>query len=124
MSKKILVVDDEPDILKVLVARLKEQGYETITALDGEQALAQAEQHKPDLIILDIMMPGMDGTEAAQKLKENPKTENIPIIFLSALQTKTEEESEGDRIGGNVILSKPFEINILLAKIREMSSGY
>ena len=123
MPEKILVVDDEPDIVKVLVARLKEQGYETITALDGNQALVQAEQHQPDLIILDIMMPGMDGTEAAQKLRENPKTRGIPIIFLSALQTKTEEQNEGEKIGGNVILAKPFEINILLTKIREMTTS-
>jgi len=124
MAKKILVVDDEPDIVKVLVARLKEQGYAIATAFDGNQAVVQAEQYQPDLIILDIMMPGMDGTEAAQKLKENPKTERIPIIFLSALQTKTEEKKGGDRIGGNVILAKPFEMNILLGKIREMISGY
>jgi len=124
MPQKILVVDDEPDIVKVLVARLKENGYETITAFDGNQALVQAEHYQPHLIILDIMMPGMDGTEAAQKLKENPKTQDIPIIFLSALQTKTEEQGEGDRIGGNVILAKPFEIDILLKKIREMAGGY
>jgi DNA-binding response OmpR family regulator len=123
MPQKILVVDDEPDIVKVLVARLKEHGYETTTASDGNQALVQAEQYQPDLIILDIMMPGMDGTEAAQKLRENPKTQDIPIIFLSALQTKKEEQKEGERIGGNVILAKPFETDILLAKIREMISG-
>jgi CheY-like chemotaxis protein len=122
MAAKILVVDDEPDIVKVLVARLREQGYETCTASDGNQALVQAENHKPNLIILDIMMPGMDGTEAAQKLKENPKTKDIPIIFLSALQTKSEEGQEGGEKGANVILAKPFEINVLLSRIREMAS--
>ena len=66
-------------------------------------------------------MPGMDGPEAAQRLKEDPKTQDIPIIFLSALQTKSEEQSEGDRVGGNVILSKPFDLDVLLAKIREMA---
>jgi len=121
MAKKILVVDDEPDIVKVLVARLKEHGYATIIASDGHQALAQAQENQPDLIILDIMMPGMDGPEAAQRLKEDPKTQDIPIIFLSALQTKSEEQSEGDRVGGNVILSKPFDLDVLLAKIREMA---
>jgi CheY-like chemotaxis protein len=124
MPTKILVVDDEPDIVKVLVARLKEKGYETITALDGSQALVQAERYRPDLIILDIMMPGMDGTEAAQKLRDNPPTKDIPIIFLSALKTKTDGQREGDRIGRNIILAKPFEIDILLAKIKEMTSGH
>ncbi len=124
MPKKILVVDDEPDILKVLVARLKEHGFETVTAANGEEALLQAAAHKPNLIILDIMMPVMDGTEAAQRLKENPRTRDIPIIFLSALQTKTEEASDGGEVGDNIILAKPFDINVLLAKIRERTSGY
>ncbi len=122
MALKILVVDDEPDIVKVLVARLKEQGFETITASDGQQALEQAEECQPDLIILDIMMPGMDGTEAAQKLKENPQTMGIPIIFLSALQTKSNEQNEGQKSGGNIILAKPIELKFLLAKIKEMTS--
>jgi DNA-binding response OmpR family regulator len=123
MSKKILVVDDEPDIVKVLVARLKEHGYQCITAGDGNKALVMAGEFMPDLIILDIMMPGMDGTEAAQKLRENPRTKDIPIIFLSALQTKSNEKQDGDKSGGNIILAKPFDINVLVAKIKKMTSG-
>jgi DNA-binding response OmpR family regulator len=122
MSLKLLVVDDEPDILKVLAARLKQNDFEVITACDGKMALVQADLHRPDLIIMDIMMPVMDGTEAAQMLKGKPKTQHIPIIFLSALKT-SDDEGEST-VGGNVILAKPFEIDTLLVKIRQMTSKY
>lgn len=121
MGQKIMIVDDEPDILKVLVARLKEHGFITVTATEGTEALDLAEVERPDLIVLDIMMPGMDGTEVAQRLKDNPKTQHIPIIFISALQTKENEES--DMGGGSIILAKPFEIDVLLDKIRQFTSG-
>ena len=122
MGIKILAVDDEPDVLKVLGARLKQNDFEVITASDGKMAITQAELHRPDLIILDIMMPGMDGTEAAQRLKENPRTKHIPIIFLSAIAAG---DSEGEATaGGNIILAKPFEIDTLLVKIRQATARY
>jgi len=114
------VVDDEPDIIKVLMVRLREQGYETSSALDAKQAWAQIEQNVPDLIILDIMMPGISGHEIAQKLKADRELCHIPIIFLSGLQTKDGERTQGKVIGGNVILAKPFEMAVLLENIKEM----
>ena len=120
MSKKILIVDDELDIVMVLSARLREHGYETPYALNAKQAFLEIEKHKPDLIILDIMLPDMGGDAIASKLKEDPQTRKIPVIFLSALQTKKEEHSQDGFIGGNVVLAKPFEMDILLKKIKEM----
>ena len=122
MAKKILIVDDEPDIIKVLARRLQEQSYEVSTALDANEALLKIRQGAPDLIILDIMMPGTSGNEFAQRLKNDKSTSKIPIIFLSALQTKEEEQKQGGFVGGNVILAKPYEIQFLIAKIEEMTN--
>ena len=119
MYGKILVIDDEKDVVKVLVARLTEQGYEVSFAFNGEGAFIEIERNKPDLIILDIMLPGMGGNEIAGKLREKPATRKIPIIFLSALQRKEEEKEQDGIVGGNVILAKPFDLDVLLKKIRE-----
>ena len=120
MTQKILIVDDEPDIVKVLAARLKERGYDVTVAAGGQEGLMKAGRQSPDLIILDIMMPDMDGSEVAARLKQIPATAKIPIIFLSALQTKKEEKEGSAMISGNVVMAKPYDIDVLCAKIREM----
>lgn len=120
MRKKILVVDDEPDIAKVLLQRLKEHGYEATSESDALDALIHLKDHPVDLIILDIMMPEISGVEFAQKLKENKNTRDIPIIFLSALLSKKEEETMGTAIGGHTIFAKPFEMPPLLKKMEEL----
>ena len=121
MPKKILIVDDEPDIIKVLSMRLREKGYEVTPALDATWAMSTIGQELPDLIILDIMMPGMTGSEFATHLRSNKATAKIPIIFLSALQTKEDERAQGNSVSGNVIFAKPYDINSLIAKIEEMT---
>ncbi len=119
MSKKILVVDDEKDIVSVLVGRLKAQGYDAASASDGEQALKMIQKEKFDLIILDILMPVMNGTELAQILKNDSKTKNIPLVFLTALGTK--QEGSGYSIAGSdVVFAKPFDFKELLGKIDEL----
>ncbi len=85
MPKKILVVDDNPDMVMVLSFKLKDEGYEVVTASNGKEGVKKARELKPDLILLDVMMPVMDGTEAAQELRNYPETRAIPIIFLPAL---------------------------------------
>jgi len=119
MAKRILVVDDEKDLVSVLLQRLKAHGYETASANDGEEALRTIKKEKFDLIILDIMMPIMDGTELGQILKNDPKTKHIPIIFLTALQTK-QPDAGYDIVGPNVVFAKPFDIKELTAKIDEL----
>ena len=122
MKKKILVVDDEPDIHTELASFLADEGYETSTASNGEEALRKVKLDRPDLIILDIVMPKMDGTLTHAKLKENPKTKDIPVIFLTGLRAK-EDELKGVEVGGYPIFAKPFDFDELLATIREIISG-
>ncbi len=85
MAKKILAVDDEPSICKLVETALKTHGYEVVVAHNGEEALDKVALEHPDLIVLDIMMPKMDGREVRRRLASNPKTKDIPVIFLSAV---------------------------------------
>jgi CheY-like chemotaxis protein len=118
--KKILVVDDEKDMLFMLEKRLTSEGYSVITATNGTNAIALAKSQHPDLIILDVLMPGMDGGEVAAKLKEHPLTRSIPVIFLTALLTKTEECQENHTISNNITFAKPLDKEELLAQIKEL----
>ena len=119
MSKKILVVDDEEDIASVLLVRLGTHGYDTASASTGSQALELVKHDKFDLIILDILMPDMNGTEVAQILRDDPKTKDIPIIFLTALGTQ--QEGPGYSISGSSILfAKPYDPIELMTKIDEL----
>ncbi len=118
--KKILVVDDEKDMLFMLEKRLTAEGYSVITAANGTNAIALAKSQHPDIIILDVLMPGMDGGEVAAKLKEHPLTRSIPVIFLTALLTKTEEYQENHTISSNITFAKPLDTEELLAQIKEL----
>lgn len=107
MGKKILAVDDEPAITRLVAAALTGRGFEVITASDGPEALDKAHFEKPDLIVLDIMMPRMDGREVRRRLAADPVTASIPVVFLSAVgdldsQLDTLESSESE------YLTKPF----------------
>ncbi len=115
--KKILVVDDEKDVLFMLEKRLTAEGYSVITTTNGTNAIALAKSQHPDIIILDIVMPGMDGGEVAAKLREHPLTRSIPVIFLTVLLSKEEEHQENHMIGSNITLAKPFDTEELLAQI-------
>lgn len=117
-KKKILIVDDEEDLLSVLELRLTKNGYFVIKANNGNEAIRLAKEKHPDLILLDIWMPGLGGGEVAELLKDTPETKDIPVIFLTCLYTKGDEESLGHTIKGNFFISKPFEENELLAEIK------
>jgi len=120
MTKKILVVDDEPHIVTMLEARLKKSGYEVITAHDGIEGLKKAQIYKPDIIIADILMPHMDGSSMAQELKINPYTRNIPIIFLTCLIKAERDKHTQQIIGNNLFIAKPFDVLELLAMVDKM----
>ncbi len=120
MPKKILVVDDNPDILMMLDGRLKTSGYEVRGVLNGDAALKQIEADPPDLILLDIMMPGMEGNVLAQTLKANPRWKEIPIVFMTALRKPGEQERAGAQVGSNIIFSKPFEFSELLETLQTL----
>ncbi len=113
---RILIVDDTPDNIQVLGMILKEEGYHTTVALTGVQALKHVEKISPDLILLDVMMPEMDGFETCRHLKESPQTRDIPIIFLTA-KTDTEDIVRGLRMGAVDYITKPFRKEELAARV-------
>lgn len=117
MANKILVVDDEEYIVELLEINLKQHGYETICAYSGMEALEQAHKTRPDLILLDIMMPGMDGLETCRKLREDRELKKIPIIMLSAKSEETDKVI-GLGVGADDYITKPFGIRELLARIK------
>ncbi len=112
----ILVVDDNPTNLHILLDYLNEMGFETLVARSGEGALRQLGYAKPDLILLDIMMPGIDGFETCRRLKENPETREIPVIFITAL-TETADKIKGFELGAVDYITKPFHQKEVLARL-------
>ena len=117
-EKKILIVDDEPDVLTILEKRLGNTGYEVIRAENGRRALLLAEREEPDLIILDIDMPDMDGGEVAARLKDSESTKHIPVLFLSCLVTQKEEET--NIVGDSVFVAKPYNPEKLIDQIEQL----
>jgi two-component system alkaline phosphatase synthesis response regulator PhoP len=113
----ILIVDDEDDILELLDYNLKQQGYRTLVARDGQKALLVAEATLPDLIILDVMMPNVDGLEAAARLREHPVLKNVPILLLTA-KTDDEDFIKGLEAGADVYLKKPIAVPVLISQVR------
>lgn len=116
-KKKVLIVDDEPNILKLVTFILKSNGYDTIEASSGIECLEKAETEKPDIIILDVMMPEMDGFEAAKKVKSNPITRHIPILMLSS-KAQFEDKMTGIDSGAMDYITKPFDKQELLEKVK------
>ena len=112
----LLVVDDKPTNVKLLFDALKGSGYRTLAALDGESALRQAELARPELILMDVMMKGMDGFETCRRLKRNPVTRDIPVVFMTA-RVETADKLEGFKAGGVDYLTKPLQHDEALARI-------
>jgi len=116
---KILVIDDERQMVEMLQMRLEANGYEVIAAYDGEEGLEKAKSESPDLIILDIMMPKMDGHEVCRLLKSDEQYEKIPIIMFSA-RTQQSDIDKSISAGADAHMAKMFETQTLLAKIEEV----
>lgn len=118
-AKRILIADDEIYMIRLLEMTFKKGGYEVVSCRDGKEALATAVSAQPRLIVLDIMMPGLDGLGALRQLKENPATQNIPVIILSAKgQALTKVEAE--QAGAALFLPKPFSPNQLLGEAQKI----
>jgi len=115
LEKKILIVDDDPVILQMLEKILLSEGYWVARASNGKEAIYIAGDFKPDLIILDVVMPVMDGTETIENLEKNPNTQNIPVLFLTSLIAKNEET--GNFADNRTFLAKPVDKEILLKEI-------
>jgi DNA-binding response OmpR family regulator len=119
MAKKILIIDDEPNLVVLLEARLKTQGYEILTAYDGQSGLEMAKKHKPDLIILDLMLPKIDGHKVCGLLKNDTRYAKIPIILFTA-RAQDSDRQMAKELGADAYITKPFESKVLLSKVEEL----
>ena len=120
---KILIADDEPNIVELLRIEFSESGYEVVTAASGNECLDRIHATDPDLVVLDVRMPDLSGSEVAMRLRSEPKYKNLPIIFLTGLFSKDDEKRMGNEIANQVIFAKPFSVSRLLEKVRELLSG-
>ncbi len=117
MPRKVLIIDDEDDIREVAALSLESvAGWEVVTASSGAQGLARAQEHKPDAILLDVMMPGMDGPSTFRELRANPLTAKIPVLLLTAKVQNSDQRRFAD-LGVEAVLFKPFDPLTLSAQI-------
>ena len=122
MSAKIFIIEDESDLVKALVMRLKAEGYQTAYVTDGTGALERAREEKPDLILLDICLPGRNGFEVFQQLRQDPATECIPIVFLTARST-VEDRQKARHLGAAGYIIKPFQWANLIKLVHDVLSA-
>jgi len=119
--KKILVIDDEESFCRALKKALElKTGHQVLTATQGAEGIQLARTQRPDVILLDIMMPGMFGTQVAEKLSEDPATRSIPIIFITAVVTQAEAKGSPSIAGGHNVIAKPVNIDEVIKKINEV----
>ena len=119
-KKKILIIDDEAGFTKLIKMNLEATGeYEVKTENRGTLGLAAAKEFKPDLILLDVMMPGIDGCDVRMQLKSEQETKDIPVVFLTAVVSRKDTEESGGNIGGNLFIPKPVDIKSLIVAIKK-----
>lgn len=123
MAHRILIADDEPDIVLALEFLMKKEGYEVQSVNDGEHALRAIEKSPPDLILLDIMMPNLDGYEVCQRIRSDPSLKDIVIIMLTAKGREVERE-KGFALGADLYITKPFSTREVVQKVREILAGH
>ena len=119
MGKRILIVDDEVQLVEMMKMRLEAAGYEVLCAYDGQAALEMAKKERPDLLILDLMLPKMDGHKVCGLLKNDSRYAKIPIILFTA-RAQYEDIALGRELGAEAYITKPFEPKILMEKIEEL----
>ena len=120
-KKKILIVDDEADLVGILEVQLQSMGYSTITAEDGEVGIEMVKLETPDIILLDVMMPKLDGYQVCKLLKNDQTYAHIPIIMLTA-RAQAQDIQKGKDAGANDYMTKPFDNKILMEKIQKLLS--
>ena len=119
MAKEILIVDDEPNVVIPIQFLMEQQGYKVMIAERGEDALDLIYHYKPDLVLLDIMLPGIDGYEVCEIVRLNPNFRKVKIIFLTA-KGREEEIAKGLALGADAYITKPFSNTELVAKVKEL----
>lgn len=120
MKAKILLVDDEPGILMMVKRRLEFEGYEVTAVMNGEEALRSAREFRPDLVVLDVMLPGLDGYEVCRRIKADERL-RMPVVMLSAM-TQQKDERAGFECGADAYIRKPFRAAELLDRIKEFTA--
>ena len=119
MTARVLVVDDILSNVKLLEAKLTAEYFEVVTAFNGQQALVKIEEHTPDIVLLDVMMPGMDGFEVCRRIKANPKTAHVPVVMVTALDQPSDRVAGLDA-GADDFLTKPVDNSALFARVRSL----
>ena len=122
MVKRILAVEDDPNALELMVYTLERKGYQVIPAKDGLEALKKAQDEHPDLIILDIMLPGLDGYEVCRRLRQIPETAVLPILMMSA-KARQEDKDAGLKKGADDYLAKPVDPLEMVARVETLLAG-
>ena len=119
MTKKILIIDDEPQLVDMLKIRLESNNFGVIAAYDGQEGLEKARKEKPDLIILDLMLPKIDGYKVCRMLKFDNEYKNIPIILVTS-RSQESDKKMGEEVGADAYITKPFEPQVLLKSIKKL----
>jgi len=119
MKKKILIVDDEPRVQKIITEKLQREGFESTSAFDGKEGLKKVSSEKPDLILLDIIMPKLDGISVLKKLKEDPEIDKIPVIILTNLSGKETIVASLESGETDYLIKANYTLNELIVKIKE-----
>ncbi len=122
MSKRILIIEDDRSAARLAEYALRQAGYEAFTAYDGFEGLSRAVAEHPDLIILDIMLPGLDGYEVCHRLRERADTAVLPILMISA-KAREEDRNIGLKVGADDYLAKPVEPSTMIAKVEALLTG-
>lgn len=122
MPLKVLVCDDERHIVRLIQVNLERQGYNVVTAFDGKEGLEKVRSEKPDLVVLDVMMPYMDGFEVLKSLRREPETESLPVIMLTA-KAQDKDVFEGYHYGADMYLTKPFNPSELVTFVKRIAQG-
>ena len=121
-TTKILVCDDERSIVRLIQVNLERQGWSVVTAYDGKEGLEKVKSDKPDIVVLDVMMPYMDGFEVLKNLRRDPEYQNLPVVMLTA-KAQDKDVFEGYHVGADVYLTKPFNPMELVTFIKRIIAG-
>ncbi|MCX7799416.1 MAG: response regulator [Fimbriimonadales bacterium] len=122
MPLKVLVCDDERHIVRLIQVNLERQGYQVVTAFDGKEGLEKIRSEKPDIVVLDVMMPYMDGFEVLRSIRREPETESLPVIMLTA-KAQDKDVFEGYHYGADMYLTKPFNPMELVTFVKRIAKG-
>lgn len=122
MNKKILVVEDDASAARLIGYTLEQEGYQVIIASDGLEGLTKAQNEHPDLVVLDIMLPGLDGYEVCHQLRQEPETAKLPILMLSA-KARPDDKAAGLKMGADDYLAKPADPSMIVARVKNLLAG-